>query len=184
VITTPPPADLVPKSLTVPTHGTLSQPIDVSFTIKNQGAGPTPSESWATNYTFSDMILGNGNDILVGTFPHNKSQAAGTEYTTIDQIYLPNYVSGNYVILLKTDANDNVFERNNEGNNLAFANININPQQPSDLFASEISVPTTPQYAGTNTTISWQLKEYRYKQCQWLFTRSHLFIKRFYHRCQ
>ncbi|MEA5429214.1 CARDB domain-containing protein [Arcicella lustrica] len=159
VITTSPPADLVAKSLTVPSQGTLSQPIEVSFTIKNQGTGSTPADTWVDQlYLSTDMTLGNGNDILIGTFQHTGSQTAGTEYTTKGQVFLPNNVSGNYIILLKTDAYDNVFERNNEGNNLAFANIYINPQQPSDLFASDISVPTTPQYAGTNTTISWQLK--------------------------
>jgi subtilase family serine protease len=158
VITIPPPADLVPKSLTAPSQGTVAQPINVSFTIKNQGTGPTPSESWVDQLYLSTDLLLNGNDILIGSFPHSGIQTSGTEYTISGQVFLPSGVSGNYALMLKTDGADNVFERNNEANNIAFTNILINSQQPSDLSISEITVPTLEQYAGSNTSISWNIK--------------------------
>ncbi|MDH4460968.1 MAG: CARDB domain-containing protein [Flectobacillus sp.] len=161
VITIPPPADLVPTVFTTSVaQGVAAQPVNVSFTIKNQGTGTTPTDGWVEQvYLSTDVILGNGNDQLIGTIPRSGSLVANATYSVSNsQIFLPSGISGNYVLILKTDGGDNVFERNNEGNNLAFANILINVQQPSDLKVSDINVPVVEQYAGTNTTISWNVK--------------------------
>jgi hypothetical protein len=155
-ITVPPPSDLVPISLFGPAQGTVSQPISVSFTVRNNGTGPTSSGSWTDQlYLSTDLQL--GNDILLATFAHTGTLSPTESYTVADQVFLPADVSGNYVLLLKTDAGNTVYEQSNEENNLAFANIFINPQQPSDLIVTDITVPTSEQYAGNTSTISWKL---------------------------
>ncbi|WP_461042274.1 CARDB domain-containing protein [Spirosoma harenae] len=157
-VTVPPPADLVPLSLVSPTQGTLSQPINITFTVKNTGTSPTASSYW-----YDQVILATGTqpqaatDIVLGTFAHTSTLAPGASYVVTEQVFIPSNVLGNYVLLVKTDAYNNVYERNNEENNVAFANIFINPQLPSDLTVSHIDLPLTEQYAGSSATISWQL---------------------------
>jgi hypothetical protein len=60
-------------------------------------------------------------------------------------------------LLLKTDAGENVYERNGEGNNLAFTSIVIDAQQPSDLTVSRIDLPVGDQFAGSLASIGWGL---------------------------
>jgi subtilase family serine protease len=152
----PPPADLVPKSLTGPAAGTASQPIDVTFTIRNAGTGPTPASNWIDRlYLSTNLQLAGATQL--GAFAHTGTMAAGAEYTVSGKVFLPANVSGNYVLLLETDAGNNVFERNNENNNVAYANIAINPQQPSDLTITRIDLPAGDQYAGASATIGWDL---------------------------
>jgi hypothetical protein len=158
VITTPPPADLIPLSFTASAQGVVAQPVNVNFQIKNQGTGPTPSEAWTDGIYLSTDIQLDGSDMLLGTFSRNGSLLANGTYTLSDKVFLPSTIAGgNYVLILKTDIYDNAFERNNENNNTAFTNIFINGQQPSDLLISTISVPATEQFAGSNTTISWDI---------------------------
>ncbi|GAB4015093.1 hypothetical protein GCM10028808_39480 [Spirosoma migulaei] len=155
-IITPPPADLVPISLFGPAEGMVSQPVSISFTVRNNGTGPTPASNWVDQlYLSTDLTL--GNDIQIGSFPHTGALAPGAEYMVTNQFTLPANVSGNYILLLKTDAGNAVFERNNEDNNIAVTNLAIIPQQPSDLVVSEVTIPTTERYAGSNSTITWKL---------------------------
>ncbi|WP_165358961.1 CARDB domain-containing protein [Spirosoma sordidisoli] len=152
----PPPADLVPTGLTGPAEGVVSQPINVSFTVRNNGGGSTPSSTWTDElYLSTDQTL--RSDIRIGTFARNGTLPAGDEYTITRQVFLPDNVSGNYVLLLKTDAGNTVFERGNEDNNLAFANLTVVAQPPSDLVVTDISVPAGEQFAGSNGTIRWRL---------------------------
>ena len=159
IITIPPPADLIPTAFTSATQGIVAQPIAVNFTVKNQGTGPTPAGNWTDIiYLSSDLQL-DGSDIQIGSFARNNVLVANGTYNVTGQVFLPNSISGgNYVLILKTDANDDVFERNTETNNTIITNIFINAQQPSDLSISNIVVPSTNQFAGNNTTISWNIK--------------------------
>ncbi|MBD2700493.1 hypothetical protein IC229_07595 [Spirosoma sp. BT702] len=156
VITVPPPADLVPQSLLGPTQATVSQPINITYTVKNNGTGITPAANWTDHfYLATDTQLTNG--IFVGSIAHSGAVAPGSTYTVQDRLFMPPNVSGNYVLVLKSDGNNEVFERNGEDNNTAFANIFINPQQPSDLTVSQVTVPAGEQYAGSPVTIGWTL---------------------------
>ncbi|MBD2700500.1 hypothetical protein IC229_07630 [Spirosoma sp. BT702] len=155
-VVTLPPADLVPSLVSLPTQAVASQPITVRAKVKNNGTGPTPASSWIDQFYLStDLQL--GNDVSLGSHAHNGALAAGAEYTDTLQLMLPPNVSGNYYLLQQTDATNTVFERGNEGNNIAVASLFISPQQPSDLVIKEITVPATPQYAGETALISWVL---------------------------
>ncbi|MVM32439.1 hypothetical protein GO755_20510 [Spirosoma sp. HMF4905] len=155
-IVTPPPADLVPTLVSVPTQGVASQPITVRAKVKNNGTGPTPASTWVDQFYLStDTQI--GNDIYLGNHTHNGVLSAGADYTDTLQLMLPPNVSGNYYLLHQTDATNAVFERGNEGNNVAIASLFISPQQPCDLVVKEITVPQTPQYAGESMSISWVL---------------------------
>jgi parallel beta-helix repeat protein len=93
-IVIPPPADLVPKSLFGPARGTALQPIDVTFTIRNAGTGPTPTANW-TDRLYLSTDQQEGNDTYLGAFSHSGALAAGSEYTVSGQVFLPGNLTGN-----------------------------------------------------------------------------------------
>lgn len=155
-IVIPPPADLVPTLVSVPSQVFASQPITIRANVKNNGTGPTPASAWIDQvYLSTDTQISHG--IYLGTQMHTGILAAGAAYSDTLQLMLPPNVSGNYYLLYQTDVGNAVFERGNEGNNVAIASLFISPQQPCDLVVRDITVPTTAQYAGENISIRWTL---------------------------
>ena len=56
------------------------------------------------------------------------------------EVFLPNNISGNYIVIFKTDANNNMYESGQGGNNnFAYAGLNIIQSPSSDLIVSDIS---------------------------------------------
>ena len=155
-IITPPPADLIPISLSAPAQGFVSQPIMVTFKVKNNGTGSTPSSTWVDQLFLSTDIQ-EGGAFPVASFPHAGTLAPGEEYDVSGQVFLPSSMTGNYILLLKTDFYNTVFERGNEANNLAFTNLLVVPQLPSDLVVRDVSVPSSVQLAGSQISVSWTL---------------------------
>ncbi|WP_171036596.1 CARDB domain-containing protein [Dyadobacter sediminis] len=153
-VVTPPPADLVPLSFTAPNQGIASQPVTITFKVKNTGTGTTPSEYW-TDQVFLSADDEVGNDISIVSTSRTIALAPGEEYSHTVQAFLPANQSGNFYLLFKTDSYNNVFERGKENNNVAAANIFISPQQPTDLIVKEVTVPAAEQYAGENVRIGW-----------------------------
>lgn len=157
-VTLPPPSDLLPLSVQSPAEGIAGQPFDLIYTVKNNGTGSTNNNSWMDKvYLSSDYQLGSG-DVLIGSFTHDGGLAAGSQYTDTQQVFLPVNLSGNYILIFKTDANDNVYEHEGEDNNLGFASIYITPQLPSDLLVTQVVQPSGTQIAGTPVTVAWSLK--------------------------
>ncbi|MBK8450251.1 MAG: hypothetical protein IPL42_09630 [Saprospiraceae bacterium] len=93
----------------------------------------------------------------IGTMSKVGPLNAGQNYTDSINVFLPISALGNYVIFIKTDGNNNVYEHNMEGNNTSFGFINIEQQLLSDLIVSEITHPAQ-AIAGDSITISWKVK--------------------------
>lgn len=147
------PSDLAVLSITAPNAGIAGQPIQVIFKIKNNGPADASPTTW-----FDQLSLSAG--YYPGpTLVYNKNHMGGlrkdSTYTDTALIYLPNNALGNYILVLKTDANDNVFETG-EGNNLAYIPIAISQLPPCDLVAANITAPAG-MVLGNTAIISWQL---------------------------
>jgi subtilase family serine protease len=152
----PPPADLVPKTFSAPATSLVGQSVLVSFTVKNDGTGPTPASYWADQLFLSnDTQL--GNDISLNFFDRTAVLESAQEYTIEGSVALPANISGNYILLLKTDAGNQVFERGKENNNITYKAILIGSPAPADLTVTDIVMPSAAQLAGSNMTIRWTL---------------------------
>jgi hypothetical protein len=158
IITQPPPSDLVPVNFGAAAIGTSGQPFTLSYSIKNNGTGITNGGSWTDRvYLSTDYVL-DIFDIPIGKFSHTGKLAPSAQYADTQQAFIPSNIQGNYVVILKTDGNDNVYERNAENNNLAFGSILVQPQQPCDLIVSAITLPVGIQIAGRTITVRYTLK--------------------------
>jgi Concanavalin A-like lectin/glucanases superfamily/Putative metal-binding motif/CARDB len=149
-----PAADIIADSFLAPTTGIAGQPISVRYSINNKGLGHATG-SWvdqislSAGYTASSNILTNQS--------HITGLAIDSSYEDIVQAFLPSNANGNYIMVLKTDANNNIFEAGAEMNNLAYSPITIVQLPPCDLSATDIIVPDS-ALSGTSAFISWKVK--------------------------
>ena len=113
----PPEPDLQVASVNAPTSGQAGQPIDVSWTVSNNGFGATAVSSWTDAvYLSADTTLetsGSGADTLLGTFTHTGNLAPVQSYTDTESVRLPYGISGPYYVFVLTDSGNNVFEGSN-----------------------------------------------------------------------
>ena len=152
-----PPRDLVVTSFTTPTQGIVGQPVNVFWTITNQGVGPTMSGTWRERvYLSTDFIIDNS-DINIGTYTRNGNLNASASYTDSLDVFLPIYSVGNYVLIIKTDNNDVEYEYLAEGNNTAFSLITIAEPPPADLIVSSITHPSS-AIAGSTVNVEWDVR--------------------------
>jgi len=156
VITQPTPSDLQPLSLSAPAEAFAGEAVWVKFTVKNNGPGVTTSAHW-NDFVFVTDEPAMGSGPSVATKTKAGPLAANGSYTDSVELILHPSLSGNYYVVLRTDANNSQYEQQGEDNNTAMAGIFIKPQLPCDLVINQVTPPAGSQLAGQPTTIQWQL---------------------------
>ncbi|MGB2821955.1 MAG: CARDB domain-containing protein, partial [Phycisphaerae bacterium] len=163
VALTPPP-DLQVTSVTGP-EGPLygGFAIDLTWRVENLGAGPAEGSSWQDAvYLSADTSLDVGTDVELG-----KTQHIGALGTTagFDNFYirrdvsvsLPDDAEGAYYLFVVTDADENLYEHLDEGNNAAYDPTPINVLAPVyDLAAAGVTVDEN-AVAGAAVTVTWHV---------------------------
>ncbi|HEX8961620.1 MAG TPA: CARDB domain-containing protein, partial [Rhodocyclaceae bacterium] len=114
-------ADLTVTSIVAPTQVIDDPaPLDVSWTVMNQGTGAGRTGSWTDRIVLSrDDTYGNGDDWVIGEYRHDGGLAAGDSYTRNVQVLLPPATVGRYKMFVVTDAKSEVFENGLEANDIA-----------------------------------------------------------------
>lgn len=151
------PSDLKVTAFTIPSSGQAGQPVTARWTVKNIGAGVTAARSWTDKIYFSTDAIIDYSDAVLATYARQDSLQPGQQYSDTIQVFLPVNALGNYYILFKTDANDNLAEYLAEQNNTASSVMSVAKAPISDLIVSEIQVPET-AIVGESITIQWKLK--------------------------
>lgn len=160
--------DLQITSHAVPSECQSGQPINIEWTIQNTGAGPTLAPKWfdgiylSTNSTFDNF------DTRLDIQKHDVPLPVNAFYKLNLKITLPNYLSGTYYIILKTDTRDDVYETNEDKNNLQTIPIHVTMPPPSDLVVTNINVPDN-AIPGKEITISYTVQNHgQYPAVGWL----------------
>jgi Ca2+-binding RTX toxin-like protein len=156
-LTLPPLPDLVVSNITSPPTEFSGRPIEVSWTLRNQGNG-VASGTWSEQiYLSSDAEI--GGDQLIGTFEFTGTIAAGQPILRKQEITLPVDWSGDYWIVVKTDTSNQVYEHNKESNNtdISAQPINIHLSDFPNLQVTEVFPPVL-AFSGTQTEVSWTVK--------------------------
>ena len=149
--------DLVAETFQAPAQGTAGQPIEIAYTVRNDGEGATLGSSWTDKVYLSTDFAIDGGDPVLGIFNHSGTLALGAEYTETQQVFLPITASGNYILLFKTDANNNEYENGQEANNRASAVITATIPPPSDLTVTEVIAPAMGM-VGETVAIEWTVR--------------------------
>ncbi|UUZ69431.1 Ig-like domain-containing protein [Polaromonas sp. P2-4] len=103
-------ADLTVSSVTVPATASSGDDIDVIWQITNQGPVAT-SSSWIDRIILSqDGVVGNADDVVLGSVARNGALAAGTSYVATASVKIPTRIEGPYRIAVVTDVLNAVLE--------------------------------------------------------------------------
>ena len=151
------PVDLRVKALSQPQTSFAAQPIVLNWTVENAGSGDLGSASWYDQFFLSTDFVIDDQDIVLGGKHIRTGLPAGSSYSQSDTLNLPDSLEGNFVLILKSDQNNSVYEHQAEGNNTSFGWISIAKAPPCDLLPDSVIHPDT-AYVGEMVSIQWQLR--------------------------
>ncbi|MCB9245788.1 MAG: right-handed parallel beta-helix repeat-containing protein [Flavobacteriales bacterium] len=152
-----PPPDLKITSWTVPGTGTSGQNINIKYTVKNDGSGPTTAGAWVDKiYLSTDYTLDNS-DYSLGSHTHAGDLTAGGSYSVDKDFLIPLDKTGNFIVIIKTDVANVVYEHTQEGNNTAASISTFSQPPPADLIVSQVLAPSTVLSGGT-INVQWKVK--------------------------
>lgn len=135
-----PPPDLQVTSVIAPFNAFSNQQINVTWTVKNEGTGPSLSGRWYDKvYLSQDPALVVRNATQLGRFKRTGNLQADSSYTKTQQITLPNGIFGRYYIHVRADADGHefeyVYENNNDGTSDSMR-VTLSP--PIDLVVDSV----------------------------------------------
>ena len=143
---------VVPDS--VDAGGTFS----VEFDVLNLGTADTSSGAqWVDEIYLSLDGRPSGDDLLLGRLPNISALGQNEAYHQItNSIEVPILFRGDIFVLFITDANDQVAEWPQEGNNTTIVPITVNPFALSDLVLSDVALPGQ-SIAGATFDVSYSV---------------------------
>jgi hypothetical protein len=153
------PADLKVMNIHAPDVAYAGTAIHVSWDVINAGLQDTREAFWYDRiYLSRDSILSPEYDIELGDIIHKQPLMAGETYSCAHYFVIRQDLSGPYYILVQTDAQNQVYENNNENNNIL--------QGQADILLIGVYVDLTAfdlefnnhSWAGQSMDISWTVK--------------------------
>ena len=150
--------DLVVSSVQAPTTAEEGTPIDITWTVSNQGLG-TANGAWVDRVYLQDLGS-NPNNLIgpiieLGQYTTTGPLASGTSYTRTVQITLPGHIEDLYTVYVTTNyagsdvSNPTIFEGLDgtpptaNDTTAAPGPIAIGPQPRPDLQVADIKIPSS-----------------------------------------
>ena len=156
VVTLGPTPDLEPAELHGPQTAVTASSIDCTWTAANVGErfaqGPWIDRIYISSDDDFDIAI----DALVGSFTWQSDVENGQDYTRTEGVTLPALADGNYWLFVVTDANDSVYENEDEDNNVRRSSNQVRIVHP-DLQVSSITVPASLN-SGTEVAVQWTVE--------------------------
>jgi len=137
-----PSPDLVVSDITAPAQGAEGSAIDVSWTVRNQGAADATGV-WIDR-VYLRQFGDTGPGTLIGTYTYQGPLQAGQTYSRREQITLPTHTSQHYEIVVFTDAANDVYEHGTGEQNTRSVDdtqISVTVLPRSDLQIGTVTVP-------------------------------------------
>jgi large repetitive protein len=125
LIDLPPAADLRVENIVIPTGGKSGESAQISWTVANRAINSAKG-SWSDVVYLSSDANWDIKDRVLGRVIHSGDLAQDATYTSTLTTNLPALTPGQYRIIVRTDAQNQVYEGDNEVNNLTTAATPIN----------------------------------------------------------
>ncbi|NCS52426.1 MAG: hypothetical protein GPJ23_08650, partial [Microcystis aeruginosa G13-05] len=149
--------DLVVSDITAPVETLSGQPIEINWTVKNQGSA-TAEGTW---YDYVSLVNTATNATqYVGIFEYSGSLAAGASLNRTQSYSVPLSLTGNYRVVVTTDYSGNIAEgTQNESNNTTTDDRSISLQLAPvpNLQVTGVTAPTT-AFSSQETVVQWTVK--------------------------
>ncbi|RYD85586.1 MAG: APHP domain-containing protein, partial [Verrucomicrobiaceae bacterium] len=146
--------DLVSSIVSAPANAVSGNVVTVQAKIRNNGSD-TAFGAWVDRFYLSTSANGTGNDLLLAEVAATGPLGAGTEYVRNVNLLLPLEVSGEWFIVVRTDAAGDVNEFSNESNNLVSSALSIQLAPYADLAVSNVTAPALTIADPALITVGW-----------------------------
>ena len=145
--------DLTPSLLNGPGIATSQEPIQVSWTVQNNGGG-VATPSWRDGFYLSVDDIFDNNDVYIKYFNISSTVQPGDSYLKNSQtITMPSIIGGDYYLLLRVDYQNSLYESDESNNAISLPITITNP----DLIISNASAPATVS-SQEPIQVSWTVK--------------------------
>lgn len=152
-----PPVDLVVPRIDIPATAHTGGKLVMSWRVENAGGSSTNRTYWRDDVYLSPTPTWNKQTaILLGTVARWTGLSAGEGYTAERELNLPNNITGNYYVIVKTDALNDIYEHHAEDNNTGHTAQPLVINTP-DLTVSNMVVPVS-GVSGQLMSIEWRVK--------------------------
>lgn len=153
-VSIPPHPDLQVTDIQVPEEGWSGQGIYMQWTVKN--FGDTAAEKSWTEYVYLSDDDSIGSDVKLSEFNYTYGLGVGESYTHIHPVTLPEDTSGNFWIVVKTDAEYDIDEYELENNNFGISvdSLSIYQTPYPDLQVTLVEGPPS-AVSGQSIEVSW-----------------------------
>ena len=142
-------------SVTAPPTAFSSQETVVEWIVTNNGTGATSTPTWRDRVWLSlDQTL-DATDIFLGQAINPSFLNVGDSYSNSLTVTLPQGIDDDYFFIVRTDASNQVFELDNEGDNENVGgptDVMLTP--PPDLQVSSVNAPGQ-AFSGQPMTLTW-----------------------------
>lgn len=128
----------------------------IHYTVTNEGDESTLVNAWTDAFYLSNNSTNTDNAYHLGSKIHNGLLQPGASYTDSIRLTIPSWIHGEYYFLGYTDVTSQVFENENENNNILSMAMSVITPLPCDLLVSDLSFPVEAQ-SGEEVEVSWQL---------------------------
>jgi subtilase family serine protease len=115
--------DLTPINLSAPPIASINQPLEVAWSVENQGSGDA-LPSWTDALYLSTDNFWDGNDLKLTTVTRAVQLAARDSYTVATTVNVPTTQPGEYFLIVRADDSASLIEAL-EGNNERIRAIQI-----------------------------------------------------------
>ena len=155
-LTVPPLPDLVPTNIVVPTTAEAGSPLNIGWTIRNQGTANATGTWQDRVYLSTDNIFDSFSDILLGQFDFSGSVDAGDELARVQTVLLPGAL-GTYHLFVVTDFSNSIVERTGDANNVvqAATTLTLVPALLPNLVVTDVVAPADGVLTGQTVDISY-----------------------------
>jgi len=150
--------DLVVTAVTPPSGAQAGRTAEVSYVVRNQGAGAIAAGTWRDRVYLSTDAEFSATDIILSERSRPPPLEAGASYTESFGVVLPAAFSGEFYLIVITDAFNEVTELRGTAetnNSLASAAFTISLPPSADLRVDSVSAPTRVIGDPADATISW-----------------------------
>jgi Subtilase family/SdrD B-like domain/Cadherin-like/Putative Ig domain/CARDB/Domain of unknown function (DUF4114)/Bacterial pre-peptidase C-terminal domain len=145
--------DLVVSDVSAPIEALAGQEIEIAWTVTNQGIEDATG-TW-TDYIYLSDDTNVGNDQFYGSFLFTGTIAGGESIERRQSITLPDNLSSDRYLIVRTDANNQLLEYGKEDNNTTVDNqaILVSAFHPN-LQVTNVNAPET-AFSSQETVIEW-----------------------------
>jgi hypothetical protein len=178
IVSNPPDLVIIPGSFEPWAMAQAGSFLRASWGVLNQGVGQTVGGTWKCKvYVSLDAVKGGSDDRLLATFVRNGDLAAGDSYYALDrQINIPIDLSGTVYLYVRTDADNQVYEGENENNNDSELVPVTIVQNLADLQVTALQPITGPIQAGDWVNVQWTVENTGSGQTNVLSWRDRIYL--------